>query len=205
MTDFGCLSNKNYEYNYFPIVKNAHSWGTLFFKKHYNFNYSYDLNLFDNKFIVFVREPINRWYSGVVQWIAFQTLNGKKLSEDFVLSEFELKIIFSAVTVDAHSTTQCTFLNKLDFNKCKFFDMDSPDFSKNLKHFLENHMGKNITDSDFEKYHVITDMPLKVNLKKQLQNAYNNDTIFQKQLLDYHKNDLSTYYRIKEKHLYEIK
>lgn len=202
---FVFFGNKTSEFCYYPIVKNAHTWGEFLFKKYLNFELTYDKNFNEKTIIIFIREPIKRWFSGAIQFLNYLEINGQPLPENFIFDEINLQIIFSAGKLDAHTELQRTFLQDFDFNKCYFFDVDESSFEEKFTHFIKNYMSINVTHDDFIRYNPMTRHISKINIKNQLEYAYNNNVKYKQQLLKYLSNDINLYNHLKRTHMYEIK
>lgn len=199
---FGSQDN---QYCYFPIVKNAHTWGEVLFKKYCNFEYLENLNYQEKKIIVFIREPITRWFSGATQFIHDLKINNEPLPNNFILDEINLQIIFSAGKLDAHTELQRSFLSGLDYNQCYFFDTDSDSFQEKITHFLKTHMSISVSNDDFLKHNVLLENTFKVNIKKQLKHTFETNEKLKNQLLNYLKNEINLCNHLKKTHMYEIK
>lgn len=146
------LNKKGTRYSYVPINKNASSWGlriftNLGFQRHdIADNHAKSL---DKRFIVFLRDPVKRWKSGVAQWF-FMTWEKKysyrtKLNDPIELDTYMLELLTTAVQIEAHTWPQTNWTKLLDPKKIIYFNIDHDNFSHDFDHFLHTyvHIPKN--------------------------------------------------------------
>lgn len=157
------LGREGSDFCYIPILKNAHSWGEQFFKE--NANFSYTENFRDKRYIIFYRNPIQRWYSATAQWFA-----SNLAKSDYILDPIMLKLIFSGVRLDYHADLQSEYLKGLRTSKCVFFYCDDENFEFNLNHFVKNVMGLEIPKKRIERINDSSKNSLKVSIINQLKN-----------------------------------
>lgn len=185
-------------YVYIPIPKNASTWATAYFSKHLNWEKGRDYSLYsdhhyDHLFstikyqrkIVILRDPIDRWITGISQYI-FQhvpdlDLNNKQFYQYF----------FSKKVFDEHTDFQVNFIRYLELKTVDFFKVDN-----NLYFNLDTHLKKMLPNehkpipTNLEKNRSSTDKAirhpmLQLHLKKMLtenkdylnslQNFYHSD------------------------------
>lgn len=131
------LSNDESNIGYVPIQKNASTYLTEFFKQNLGWTkeYSYLIEQ-KQKYIVVLRDPFQRWYAGVAQYLEYYH---KYLDID---NEFILTFICQRVVLDAHTEPQVNFLESLVVPNIIFFRLDK-DFDTNLHQYLseENLIG----------------------------------------------------------------
>lgn len=125
------------EYVYIPIYKNANTWGKEFFLRtcNWQFNRSNSPNdLTNNKYIIFLRDPIERWISGAVEYLF------RKYQEGFDYSTCDsalvTEMIFDVLRLDAHTDPQTTGLTLLDMNKGTFFWIND-EFENKVREFTK--------------------------------------------------------------------
>lgn len=169
-------------YCYIPILKNAHSWGVEIFETLYNFAPTNDIR--NKKYIVFLRDPIRRWYSSVSQWFV------GKVDNNFKLDSLTLELIFDAVRLDDHGNLQSSYLYGLNLNDCIFFNIDEENFEFKLSHFLNKYLGYVQPLTNFENKHRSTDNLLKINLNNQLTNYVKENTSRLDKIRFYYKPDI---------------
>jgi hypothetical protein len=186
-TTYICCSfygNENSEYCYIPILKNAHLWGVEFFSKVADFKLTED---FDNKkFIVFVRDPKERWFSGIAQWFT----NNLDTS-NFELNDTMIKMILSAGYLDNHSTNQFTVLEGIKetrYSKITFFKTDEAEFYDKLKHFV--HQKMKLRFDDFPNPINVSEQNVwQNNIRNQLKQAIAKNISYTEQLDNLLKKD----------------
>ena len=170
--------NDKSQYCYIPLLKNASRWGISFFKQ--NFNFDLTENIENKKFIIFVRDPKERWLSGVAQWFTNNVANQNNL----VLDETHLKLIFSSGSLDHHSSSQFTVLEALihtQYRNLIFFRVDNSNFYSNFQKFIQFNMNVDI-DIIPSKLNVTSENLFQLNIRNQIKDALNNNKLFQDQL-----------------------
>lgn len=117
-----CLVNDTSDYVYVNIPKNATNW-TKFHMQNIGFvhgNFKEWPNLVDNKkFIVFLRDPIDRWVSGIAEYFVKYQQHIRTFDNNL------LDIIFDRVALDDHTEKQVYFLNGLEDREIIFFRCDN--------------------------------------------------------------------------------
>lgn len=78
-----------------------------------------------------LRDPIERWVSGITEYLRLQR---KQVSD---LNEFTVKMIFDAMIFDVHTQHQAYFLEDINLKNIVFFKFDS-DLTKNLEHWFNS-------------------------------------------------------------------
>ena len=167
---------------YLPMQKNASTWGKEFFTKIkwdkilYTNKENYEQSLVGKDIIIFLREPINRWYSAVAQYFDLQEYIIK--DQEYILDKKLLDLIFSAVRIDNHSDLQIKWLLGLCLNKCTFFNIDDPLFEYSLHRFL--HKNSLITTleplSKFKPTHTTETHIMKTSIIAQLKEQTKNNS-----------------------------
>jgi hypothetical protein len=108
-----CYFDPVQDLTYIHIPKNA----STFIKRFcVDFEYSKTFK-HASKYLVILRDPIERWVSGMAQLIQSDT--GTNWTSEY---------IFNNITLDDHTEIQCYFLKSINFekdiNKCIFFKVD---------------------------------------------------------------------------------
>lgn len=123
-------SNETSNIGYIPIAKNASSFLKEYFIEALDwskeFNYQHKPK---DKYIVVLRDPFERWYSGVAQYLEFYH---KYLDID---NEIVLTFLCQRVVLDAHTEPQINFIQYLRMPKITFFKFDK-DLTSNLEQYL---------------------------------------------------------------------
>lgn len=200
--------NKNYDFYYLPILKNAQTWGKYFFNKNFNFVFLNNeipyFSTYEKKVIVFYRDPILRWFSGVAEWFSKRLINGHPLPKDYKIDQLMMQIIFSAGKIDDHTKLQREAFAGISYDNCIFFDVGDINFTKNLMHYFVNVQKIQVNFTNIEKINILEEYPLKVNIKNQLLEAFNANKKFKEQLLQNFNFDLESYEMLKNKKMFYI-
>ena len=141
-------------YSYVVIGKNASTWmqeffnmaGELKYGKYgpavvapYNYNIK-QFGILPQKFIVILRDPVERWCSGITEFLVNKAKFREGVEESFTLSDREtLDLLFGHVQFDWHTIPQVDFLDGLDTDQCIFFRLDQ-DFENTMKRFTEKEL-----------------------------------------------------------------
>lgn len=154
------LTSDECEYGYIPISKNASKitrryvstklgWSWKYAKGHFN-------NTEDKKFIVILRNPVDRWISGITEHIVrfYGFMDVKNI--DFFINK---KIL------DEHTEPQTSFLEGLDLSKCVFFKLNAS-LLENLDDFAKHNVKGY---KDVPKVSDITHVDSKKELKNQMK------------------------------------
>ena len=122
---------------YINIPKNASSFLRHYFKDtgwkhmHVGMNMDIDTN------IIVLRDPIERWITGIAQHITTNILGENFGSTHYLEQTNELveKLIFDQIVFDDHTEQQSWFLEPFDLTNSVFFYCNS-DLSKNLDSYF---------------------------------------------------------------------
>jgi len=114
------------------IPKNASSAGKHFYNKN-NFveaNFT-DKDVNPEKFIVIMRDPVQRWVSGVTEYLAGEYGNLKFTNvSDYINNKLLIELIFDQLVFDAHTFPQIAFLEDLKMEKIDFYYHDNDVYNK---------------------------------------------------------------------------
>lgn len=131
-----CLSHPDSEFMYVYIPKNASSWTKPNLKDWGWEVYNYHTDELDKKAIVVLRDPVDRWASGIGEYLT-------RYHKPFVLDNQEtLDLIYDKITFDDHTERQVNFLHGLDTDRCVFFKFDYT-YRELFGQFVEQHIGPN--------------------------------------------------------------
>ena len=178
------------EYCFVPIFKNAHNYGKQFFS---SLGFAPTENFSDKKFIIFFREPVNRWVSGICQWFNYaSTLEQTSLPLDYKIDNVMMNMLFSTVEVDRHTQKQLDFLTGLSLQKCVFFNLDDPNFETDLKNFVRDKLGITQKLPQLKPSNVLENDVFKLEIQKQLLNALQSNV--RKSIIENYYNEDSFLY-----------
>jgi hypothetical protein len=187
------FASESTNYCFVPIGKNAHNWGKLVFRDHLDFvEQSWEHNL-DKIYIIFLRDPIDRWLSGITQYIELLKFEGNESLHKFIkpstrLDPLHIEFIFEHIGFDGHSGTQFPWVTMYQINPCVYFDVNNEHFVEQVQHFIQRKIKKNIKIPT----HKVNDgslNPLRQRLRDQLQNALENNPKYRTNLENYFKHD----------------
>jgi len=204
--DYDLYSTKNSNYIYVPILKNAHSFGVEYFKNIAGFELTTDLQ--NKTLIIFLRDPIKRWISAVTQWF-YMNVPGEDQTLDYIIDPVMMKMIFSAVVLDAHSSKQSDLLDYINLENTVCFNVDDINFTENLNHFISTFMNLPLPSTQPKKVNVSSEKPFKNHIIKQIETELQNNKsrmdnlkLFYQADLRYYKS-LVTFYKPKNKLLWQ--
>jgi hypothetical protein len=131
------LFSDTHNHAYLHIPVNASCWGkTIFssagFRPDNQFSIPPDCTV-----VVFLRDPIERWLSGLSTWLTYrlpQHTDMTKVRNNTTL----LDVLFDTIKQDDHTERQMFFLQNLNTDQIKFFLIGSEFQSSVNKYFLLN-------------------------------------------------------------------
>jgi len=140
-------------YSYVSIGKVASTFMGEFLANLKWTNTSYNYNEIDKQrlpktYIVILRDPIERWCSGIVEYLVTHTKFLERGHERGwnLLNRETLDLIFGVAKFDRHTCPQVDYLHGLDTNECVFFKLDS-NFEDTMKRFAEKELNSPINDA----------------------------------------------------------
>lgn len=167
---------------YVPILKNAHTSLNLFFKE-YGFKKKYKNSTLipdTKKCIIILRDPIERWKSGLLENLAYKSHITTNISDEILTRAVNYPF------VDPHTLGQTFFLKNLCFEQCVFFKLDT-NLEINLNNYLSKYYGANhyklekIRDANFD--------PFKLKIKPYIENFLDNNPEYMTKLKNIYKLD----------------
>jgi hypothetical protein len=182
--------HKDSEFVWIPIFKNAHSWGKYFFKLVADFQETE--NFLNKKYIVFLREPTERWYSGVAQWM-YNNLEHKPFI--YQIDPLMMRLIFNTIDIDGHTAPQTGFLKGLDLKKDSLylFNIDDPLFEQKLKYFCAKHLQARFPKATIPPKNTADSVLCKEDIIQQLKRAAHEDPVYRSKILNYYEADYKLY------------
>jgi len=131
-----CMSKKDIDLMYVYIPKNASSWTKPNLKDWGWEFYNYRLDNLDKHSLVILRDPVDRWLSGIAEYL---TLYYPNMQVPF---NETTELIFDRITFDDHTESQVKFLVGLDTDNCTFMWCNQ-DYRNNFSQFVSTHLGDN--------------------------------------------------------------
>lgn len=158
------------------------------------------LNYLDKIFVVILRDPVDRWFSGVAQWYHNMWIeNFKKTvspNAPLILDPFTIELLSTIVKIEEHTELQTYWIKNLDSKKNIFFNISDKKFKADFEHFLItklrlnnsqlssfkelNKNNKNKTDESSLKSKVIEQLKMKLSArqKARILDFYEEDICF---------------------------
>lgn len=181
------------EYAYVPLLKNAHLWGEMVFEKYLKFekvNYEFDK---DKKYIIFLRDPIDRWLSGIGEYLQIVKTDNKlnyQLHSNYKLDPLHLHMLFTVIGFDPHTQGQFRYIRqynpRLERGKCIYFYLNDPKFAEKVAYFVYKHFQVIIPT---QKIHTIEESIFKQNIRKQLEATMKHNPTYNSNLQKYFQED----------------
>ncbi len=179
-----CMSRGDCDLMYVYIPKNASSWtkpnlldwGWEFY------NYHAD-SLQHKHAMVVLRDPIDRWLSGIAEYFYLRHRNFDSVNINSAL----LNLIFDRVAFDDHTESQCLFIQNLDKANCTFFWCDD-----NYRNTFSSFLNKNGMPNKYNNYsyqHVTEHEPVRSRFKQMFRDILFNESRYLKQLQWYYNKD----------------
>lgn len=169
---------------YVNIPKNASSWTKPNLKdwgwEFYNYHAD---NLYSKHAIVVLRDPIDRWLSGIAEYMFLYHPNVDLAH----LSNSYFELVFDKISFDDHTEKQVLFLEGLDLNNCTFLYCD-----KNYKMNFSNFLAYNNMPNSYFKYedqHVTANSKERKKFRDVFENALNSKKTFKNKLEWYFEED----------------
>ena len=134
--------NYQHQCQYLHIPVNASCWGKTIFSKakfrHGTYNSSF-------KTVIFFRDPIDRWLSGMATWLTCKLPQHAGLDQ-IRHNQALLDILFDTVRQDEHTERQTFFVQNIDWeNTVCFFINDS--FKASVNQYFINNFHVDIADT----------------------------------------------------------
>ena len=134
-----CTSENDTDYIYVPLPKCASRYTMQILNYMCGWtetgNFLLNKELSEKKKIVVVRDPLERWLSGIVHHFHLR---------DIDMVDENVPYIFNQLVLDPHTELQVKYLEGLDTDQCVFFLLDDT-YKDKLKHFIVNVLNKNYT------------------------------------------------------------
>jgi len=185
--------NDNCDYCYVPIHKNASSWARQFFKKEFEFTEHHmtfdEVRSLDKKYIIFLRDPIQRWVSGVTQWY-IQKAKQKYphiVNTQYKIDPITFEMATEAVGIDAHTHPQTNFISPVRIDRTFFFNVSDKNFANNFQKFLSHKM--NYNNSIPYRTNITNPMTLKGSISRQLKSMLTDE--YKEKIKSYYQQDIS--------------
>lgn len=128
-----CFFNKEQNLAYLNIPKNASTSAKIaFVENKYLLPAHISCVNNDTKILVILRDPFERWFSGVFEFLQRRILSKKF---DSKLDKYMIKLLVEQILFDEHTELQTYFLNGVNIKQCVFFYCDL-NLSNNMAHYV---------------------------------------------------------------------
>ncbi len=177
-----CMSSPNTDLMYVNIPKNASSWTKPNLKdwgwEFYNYHTD---NLYDKHALVVLRDPVERWLSGIAEYMYLYhgNIDVAHLSKPF----FDL--VFEKVSFDDHTDLQILFIEGL--KKCTFL-LCNENYKLNFSNFLKDN-GFDNSYQNYENQHVTALDSGRQKFKDIFRLAMNSNKSYQQKIKWYFQKD----------------
>lgn len=172
-----CMSHPDSDYMYVYVPKNASSWTKPNLQDWGWEFYNYKTDHLDKNPLVVLRDPIDRWISGIAEYLTLY-------HSTFNIADPEtLELIFDQITFDDHTERQVYFLDGLDADRCTFFLCDE-NYRVNFSKFMTELYGPNRYDR-YNYQHVSENSPERKKFKNIFSNAINNNSKYTDRLREH--------------------
>jgi len=184
-----CMTHPEYALMYVHIPKNASSWtkpnlldwGWEF--------YNYHTDKLDKPALVVLRDPIDRWLSGIAEYL---TLYHPTMQVPFYETE---QLIFDRITFDDHTEHQIKFIEGLDTDNCTFM-MCNTEYRSNFSKFVFEHLGHNKYEN-YDYQHVSENSPDRKRFKQIFQTILDNNPKYVDRLKQHFADDYKLIEQVK--------
>lgn len=163
---------------YIPILKNAHRLTTNVVKG-YGFVLNNNVHLSNKTKLVVLRDPVERWYAGIAQFLYLNFPNPE-------VNDNIIDLLTRLVVLDGHSSSQSSYLKGFNTDECIFFNMDDSDYLENFLHYCNNHID-NIDNLSLPNQNWNTKVNFYLELKSKLKEFCT--TNFKERLEKYYAED----------------
>lgn len=176
------LSKIDIGQQYLHIPVNASSWGKTVFS---SLGFIQDTLNCDFSTIIFFRDPIDRWLSGLATWLTCRLPQHTPIT-DIRGNTAVLDILFDTVRQDPHTETQSFFVQHVDWNRARCFYMDAA-FNQYFQDYISTSFNKNI--SGFPRQHETTLEGGKLIPKTYFRQALESNPKYLSRVLEYFEPD----------------
>ena len=110
---------------YIPIPKNSSSYiGQLLLKNNWNIGNFLTTDLTNKQLIILLRDPVDRWISGMAEYLCSSLLKNGRTSDDIIKNWNNIvqDLVFDRVIFDDHTEKQVYFIQSIPIENCVFFN-----------------------------------------------------------------------------------
>lgn len=178
--EFGsCQVNHEHRLVYVNIPKNATEWTKQYFPGE---SANFITDTWDQgknyRYLVPIRNPENRWYSGVIEY--FDRYSGIRYDPNFLNNLDVIKLLLTMGPTDEHTELQFMFIKELDLTRTTFFWCDEK-YSADITQYLKDRNIEPGSNAGTKPTHVSSGR--KLESIKQLKQNINKYSMFRRKLL----------------------
>jgi hypothetical protein len=200
------MRNPTHPIVYLPILKNAHKYTSYVFQ---SFNYVREYAKSQDEYIcrgtkklVILRDPLDRWYSGVIQFMTAQQILEKQYEMIIDFTNRDLcRLLTSIISIDTHTRPQVNYLNGVDTDECTFLKFDS-ELENNLQYFCHINLGGRFDPKLIEKNPSLQGMTTSNKSEKRsiLVEQLKENIVhygYENRLIEYYQKDIELFNHVK--------
>lgn len=176
-----CMSHADSDLMYIHIPKNASSWtkpNLLDFGWEF---YNYHHDHLNKLAIVVLRDPVERWLSGIAEYMTLYHPSFEFKDQETV------ELVFDRITFDDHTECQVKFIDGLDTDRCIFLRCDT-NYRSNFSKLIREYFGDNKYDR-YEYQHVSEDSKDRKYFKQIFKNLIDKNPTYLQKVQDHFKVD----------------
>lgn len=170
-----CLSKSDKDLMYINIPKNASTWTKAVLLDSGWEYYNFHTDKFIKPALVVLRDPVDRWVSGIAEYFALYFPQFKLQDKETV------ELIFDRIVFDDHTEKQVKFMHGLDTEQCTFMLCN-----ESYKHNFSNFIGSKFM---LAHQHVSEHSPIRKHFKEVFQQLMLDEPKYTKRIQDYYAED----------------
>ena len=179
------LCNPAMRLAYVCILKNAHTWASRLFIDNLKFELVRPPE--KSKYVVILRDPVERWISGISQLMSTYNRDTLYLFDEPLFLDF----LFTVARWDEHTSRQVDSLVHLDINNCLFFKCDSS-LEHNLIHYVSSvkNSSEIVNNNLYNTYNTSDPNTIKVDVHSKISSLIQRNPAYRKKITNYYRHDL---------------
>ena len=187
-----CLVSPDESWVYIPITKNASSFTEYILKHKCDWresNFIAESKLTEKKILVVLRDPLDRWMTGVVEHFDRKNSINSGVRLD---NEHLLYYVFNQGALDEHSELQVNFLKGIEMGNCTFIKLED-NYTNLFQSFLKQNLVQKFSlwNRDYSsQYNDSASRPVKRVLLSYIKKYYNDNMKAQNNINIYLKPDV---------------
>jgi hypothetical protein len=186
-----CMSHSESDLMYVHIPKNASSWTKPNLQDWGWQFYNYHLDGLNKTAIVVLRDPVERWLSGIAEYF---TLYHNQFKTSSCMTEIS-NIVFDRITFDDHTEKQVKFIQGLNTDNCIFLWCDC-NYSKKFSQLISEKIGSNRYHS-YEYQHVSENSPDRKYFRNWFKTILEQEPRYLEQVKRYFRQDYELIEQVK--------